>query len=91
MFTDTLQQYIHVSRDYVNSVQSHSVPFRPTEVSHHPYDPNVLLVHDTQDPQNKVMYMYCVYKYSTVCEVGYASGSNIISLLTDQYCGIVCM
>lgn len=54
VFTDVLNEYIFVTKDYGETVVPHKVGFSPSEVMFHPIDAEVLLVHDTKDTERKV-------------------------------------
>lgn len=54
MFTDVLSNCIFVSKDYAETITPYKVSFTPSEVMFHPTIPDVLLIHDTEDPQRRV-------------------------------------
>lgn len=54
VFTDVLSKYIFVSRDRGETIVPHELSFTPSEVMFHPTDDEVLLIHDTKDPERKV-------------------------------------
>lgn len=54
VFTDVLSNYIFVSKDRGQTIVPHQVFFTPSEVMFHPTDAEVLLIHDTEDPERKL-------------------------------------
>ncbi|XP_068235637.1 sortilin-related receptor-like [Palaemon carinicauda] len=54
VFTDVINKYIHTTLDNGKTVISNKVVFTPSELVHHPIDPDVLLVYDTEDKDLKL-------------------------------------
>ncbi|CAL4091361.1 unnamed protein product, partial [Meganyctiphanes norvegica] len=54
VFTDVVQKYIHITVDYGKTITATNVPFIPSEISHHPINPSVLLAYDSKDEERKL-------------------------------------
>ncbi|XP_042228900.1 sortilin-related receptor-like isoform X2 [Homarus americanus] len=54
VFIDVINKYIFVTQDYGKTVSNVKVPFTPSEVTHHPFNAEVLLIYDMEDPERKL-------------------------------------
>lgn len=50
-----MNKLLFVTMDYGRTVEPRALKFTPSEVITHPTNAMVILVHDTQDPEKKVM------------------------------------
>lgn len=61
VFTDVLSNHIFVSKDRGQTIVPHRVSFTPSEVMFHPTEAEVLLIHDTEDPERKVRAFFYLF------------------------------
>ncbi|KAK7076324.1 Sortilin-related receptor [Halocaridina rubra] len=54
VFTDVINKYMHMTADSGKTIRTSKVVFTPSEVSHHPLNPDVMLVYDTEDDERKI-------------------------------------
>lgn len=54
VFTDVVNKYIYTTLDNGMNVTLHKLVFSPSELVHHPIDPDVLVVYDTEDKERKL-------------------------------------
>lgn len=57
MFTDVINKYVFITRDYGSEFFANDVPCKPDIVSLHPLNPDIILIMEKDDKEKRVGFL----------------------------------